>query len=145
MLFLNTKGKGREGRWTLSDILTFNFLSIKYFLSIELYHLKLCSSGGIKITDVFFLLFSSVENLYTFTYFPGSSEGKESTCSAGDLGRVPGWEDSLSRACQPIPVFLPGESTWTEEPGGLSSMGWQSQTQLKRSTAFSSCSLNPLM
>ena len=26
------------------------------------------------------------------------------------------------RAWQPIPVFLPGESPWTEEPGGLQSM-----------------------
>ena len=27
------------------------------------------------------------------------------------------------KAWQPTPVFLPGESTWTEEPGGLQSMG----------------------
>ena len=29
------------------------------------------------------------------------------------------------RAWQPTPVFLPGESPWTEEPGGLQSMGSQ--------------------
>ena len=29
------------------------------------------------------------------------------------------------RACQPIPVFLPGESPWTEEPIGLQSVGSQ--------------------
>ena len=29
------------------------------------------------------------------------------------------------RAGQPTPVFLPGELTWTEEPGGLQSMGPQ--------------------
>ena len=29
------------------------------------------------------------------------------------------------RAWQPTPVFLPGESSWTEEPGGLQSMGSQ--------------------
>ena len=29
------------------------------------------------------------------------------------------------RAWQPTPVFLPGESLWTEEPGGLQSMGLQ--------------------
>ena len=34
------------------------------------------------------------------------------------------------RAWQPTPVFLPGESSWTEEPGGLQSMGSQSWTQL---------------
>ena len=30
-----------------------------------------------------------------------------------------GWEDPLRRAWQPTPVFLPEESPWTEEPGGL--------------------------
>ena len=29
------------------------------------------------------------------------------------------------RAWQPIPVFLPGESLWTEETDGLQSMGSQ--------------------
>ena len=32
------------------------------------------------------------------------------------------------RARQPAAVFLPGESPWAEEPGGLQSMGLQSQT-----------------
>ena len=35
-------------------------------------------------------------------------------------GKIP-WR----RAWQPTPVFLPGESPWTEEPGGLQSMGSQ--------------------
>ena len=30
-----------------------------------------------------------------------------------------GWEDPLEEGWQPTPVFLPGESPWTEEPGGL--------------------------
>ena len=36
-----------------------------------------------------------------------------------------GYEDPLRRAWQPTPVFLPGESPWTEELGGLQSMGSQ--------------------
>ena len=36
------------------------------------------------------------------------------------VGKIP-WR----RARQPTPVFLPGESLWTEEPGGLQSMGSQ--------------------
>ena len=37
-----------------------------------------------------------------------------------------GWEDPLEkRAWQPTPVFLPGESPWTDEPGGLQSVGSQ--------------------
>jgi len=49
--------------------------------------------------------------------------GKESACSsgaAGDNGFNP-WVRTIpwSRAWQPTPVFLPGESPWTEEPGRL--------------------------
>ena len=38
-----------------------------------------------------------------------------------------GWEDLLGwrREWQPTPVFLPGESPWTEKPGGVQSMGSQ--------------------
>ena len=36
------------------------------------------------------------------------------------LGKIP-WR----RAWQPTPVFLPGESPWTEEPGELQYMGSQ--------------------
>ena len=36
------------------------------------------------------------------------------------VGKIPG-----KRAWQPTPVFLPGESPWTEKPGGLQSMGSQ--------------------
>ena len=39
------------------------------------------------------------------------------------------------RAWLLTPVLLPGESPWTEEPGGLQSMRSQkSQTQLKKHT-----------
>ena len=41
------------------------------------------------------------------------------------VGKTP-WK----RAWQPTPVFLPGESPWTEERGGLQSMGSQSWTRL---------------
>ena len=36
-----------------------------------------------------------------------------------------GQEDPWRRRWQPTPVFLPGESLWTEEPGGLQSMRWR--------------------
>ena len=59
---------------------------------------------------------------------PGSSAGEESACNAGDSG--PGfnpWVGKIPqrRAWTPTPVFLPGESPWTEKPGGLQSMGPQ--------------------
>ena len=36
----------------------------------------------------------------------------------GDLGS----KDPLEEEMQPTPALLPGESPWTEEPGGLQSM-----------------------
>ena len=43
-----------------------------------------------------------------------------------DTGSIPGLQRfPRSRAWQPIPVFLPGESPWTEEPGGPQSIGSQ--------------------
>ena len=49
---------------------------------------------------------------------PGSSDGKESTCNVGWISTL-GWEDPLEEGMATIPVFLPEESPWTEEPGGL--------------------------
>ena len=58
--------------------------------------------------------------------FPGGSDRRKSTCSMGDLGSVPRLGRSLGgghgNGGGPIPVFLPGESPWTEEPSGLNSM-----------------------
>ena len=65
---------------------------------------------------------------FFFKCLPGGSDGKESTCNAADLGSIPGLG---RRAWQPTtPIFLPGESPWTEEPGGLHSMQSQSRTRL---------------
>ena len=36
-----------------------------------------------------------------------------------------GWEDPLEEGMVPTPVFFPGQFPWTEEPGGLQSMGSQ--------------------
>ena len=61
--------------------------------------------------------------LYHFG-FPDSSVGKESACNAGDLGSIPeSGRSSEIRERLRTPVFLPGESPWTEEPGGLQSKG----------------------
>ena len=55
-----------------------------------------------------------------FLGFPGGSDGKESACNVGDLGSLPKLE--REEGMQPTPVFLPGESQRTEEPGRLQSM-----------------------
>ena len=47
------------------------------------------------------------------------------------VGKIP-WR----RACQPTPVFVPGESPWAEEPDGLQSTGHkESDTTEQLSTA----------
>ena len=59
----------------------------------------------------------------------GSASGKEPCCQCRSykrcgfnpwVGKIP-WR----MAWQPIPVFLPEELSWTEEPGGLQSIGSQ--------------------
>ena len=48
--------------------------------------------------------------------FPGSSDGKESACNAGDLGSVPGLgrEEMTTHSS-----ILAWRVPWTEQPGGL--------------------------
>ena len=36
-----------------------------------------------------------------------------------------GWEDPLEEEMAPSPVYLPGESPWTEEPGKIQFTGLQ--------------------
>ena len=57
---------------------------------------------------------------------PGGSDGKKNLPATWETW-VPslGWEDALEEGLATTPVFLPGESSWTGEPGGLQSMGSQ--------------------
>ena len=59
--------------------------------------------------------------------FPGGSDGKESACSAGDLGLIPGSEKSAGEENgYPTPVVLPGESCGLRIlVGSMGSMGSQ--------------------
>ena len=43
-----------------------------------------------------------------------------------------GWKILWRRAWQPTPVFLPGESPWTEEPGRLQSTGHKESDTIER-------------
>ena len=53
--------------------------------------------------------------------FPGGSDGKESACSAGDLGQ----EDPLEKGMATYSSILSWEIPWTEVPGGLQCTGSQ--------------------
>ena len=43
----------------------------------------------------------------------------------GDVGSIHGWEDPLEEEMANHSSTLAGKSPWTEEPGGLQSMGLQ--------------------
>ena len=58
--------------------------------------------------------------------FPGGSESKESACNAGDLGLIPGLERSPGeKRMAAHSSIVAWRIPWTEEPGGLQSMGLQ--------------------
>ena len=65
-------------------------------------------------------------DLLPFRWFPDGSDGKESAWNARDLGSIPGLgRFPGERNSKPTPVFLLGESPWTEKAGRPQSMGLQ--------------------
>ena len=56
---------------------------------------------------------------------PGSSDGKASAYNAGDRVRSLGWEDPLEKEMATHSSIHAWKIPWTEEPGGLQSMGLQ--------------------
>ena len=62
---------------------------------------------------------------------PCGSVVKNSSAKAGDSGLIPGSERSLGeKKMATHSSVLAFEIPWTEETGGLQSMGWQRWTQL---------------
>ena len=60
--------------------------------------------------------------------FPGGASGKESTCQCRrrrDVDSIPGSEDPLEEGMATHSSILAWRIPWTEEPGGLQSMGLQ--------------------
>ena len=55
--------------------------------------------------------------------FPGGSDGNASAYNVGDLGLIPGSEDPLEKEMSTHSSTLAWKISWTEEPGGLQSMG----------------------
>ena len=96
-----------------------------------------------SIVDLCFRYIAKVIQLYIYTFifrlfsigyykilavvsFPGGSDWLEIRMQYERPGFDP-WVGQIPwrRAWQPTPVFLPGESPWTEKPGGLQSLGSQ--------------------
>ena len=66
-----------------------------------------------------------------YTSLPRRLSGKNFACNAGELGLIPGLGRSPGEGNATHCNILAWEIPWTEEPGGLQSMGLQkSQTQL---------------
>ena len=58
--------------------------------------------------------------------FPGGSDGKECALNVGDLGSIPGLGRSPGEGHgNPLQYSCLENPPWTEEPGGLQSMGLQ--------------------
>ena len=55
--------------------------------------------------------------------FPGGSDGKESACNAGDPSLTPGLGRSPRDRMTTHSSILTWRTPWTEEPGGLQSLG----------------------
>ena len=60
--------------------------------------------------------------------FPGGSVVKNLLANAGNTGSIPGSEDLLEEEMATLSSILAWEIPWTEEAGGLPSMGLQSRT-----------------
>ena len=56
---------------------------------------------------------------------PGGSDSKECACNTGDLGSVPGLGRFPEKGLATHSSILAWKISWTEEPGGLQSMGSQ--------------------
>ena len=71
--------------------------------------------------------------MYVYMGFPNGSEGKESACNVGDAGST--WDRPRNLLFQEDPlekgmithssILVAWRILWTEEPGGLQSMGSQ--------------------
>ena len=61
----------------------------------------------------------------TKEYSPGGSDGKESAHNVGDQSSIPGSGSPLEMEMATHSSILAWKISWTEEPGGLQSMGSQ--------------------
>ena len=57
--------------------------------------------------------------------FRGGSDSKESACNVGDLGSMPGSGRHLEKEMATHSSILTWRIPWTEDPGGLQSVGSQ--------------------
>ena len=66
--------------------------------------------------------------------FPGGSDSKESACNAGDPGSIPELGRSPGEGMAIHSSILAWRIPWTEEPGGLQSVGHKESDTTERLT-----------
>ena len=90
---------------------------------------KITSEQTVSIKLIINIIYSEKTHTHIFIYekqlgFPGGSSGKESACSAGDLGSILGWRRSPREWNDyPLTVFWPGESLRQRSLVGYSPYG----------------------
>ena len=78
-----------------------------------------------------YICMSSFLDSILFKGFPGGTVVKNLPANAGDMGLIPGSERSLCKEMATHSSILAWEIHWTEEPGGLQSMGSQNSQTLR--------------
>ena len=87
-----------------------------------------CERGGVECVQVVIwadpLWASKISFSFAFTVgFAGGSDSKEPACNVGDQCSIPGLGRSLEKEMATHSSILAWRIAWTEEPGGLQSMG----------------------
>ena len=105
-----------------------------FCIKLSLHLCRLLPLPWLHIICLFFYKVSTKQG------FPGGADGKVSACNAGDLGSVPGWGRSPGEGHGNPLQYSRLENPWTEENGGLQSMGSQSRMWLSDFTFTEQCS-----
>ena len=129
ILFIHSSTDGHLGSFCVLVIM--NNATVK--ICIYLYIFGTLLSAPLGLYTEWELLDHVVILLNHMGFLGGSVVKNACHCRSYRRGRFDPWGGKIpwKRKWQLTPVFLPGESPWTENPGGLQSMGSQkSQTQL---------------
>ena len=114
--------------YTIQSVLPFPHILVKFVHYLTLSHPKIF----IQLTPSLFPLYNHPfpemfkQMISNNKGFPGGSDSKESACNMGDPGSIPGSESyPLEKGMATHSSILAFRLSWTEEPGGLHSIGSQ--------------------
>ena len=79
---------------------------------------KICNNGALSSWFLPWVIY-----IRSFISFLGGSDGKESACDGGNPGLIPGSGRSLGKGMATHSRIPAWRIPWTEEPGGLQSLG----------------------